>query len=174
MSGLPLGLWEIVYVMVLGSLLGVGGGNGFIPMIQNHFIATGKLDASLFSWAYALGTLTPGPKVGFVAGVGYYLRGYTGAVVAVVSIVVITAIASGFVSVSMSRLSPIMKRISLPSAFVIGGLIIGTGWGLAAPLHPSLLEGAAMAGVVYLIGWRDFDPVWVVLAALALGVLLSL
>lgn len=171
MTAAPVGLLEVAGLVMLASVLGVGGGNGFIPVIQTHWVATGRLDPSLFAWAIALGQLTPGPKVGFVAGVGYYLRGLPGAAAALVSVVVPTVVASAAVSVGLRRLRPVLERASLPGSFVIAGLLGASAWGMAAPLSPSAIEVGAAGAVAFLIGERDVDPVWAVLGALAVGLL---
>ena len=83
---MKVGLFEVFLVTALSSLFSIGGGNGPAAVIQDRWVGTGALDPGLFAWALALGYLSPGPKAGFLAGVGYYVHGVTGAVAAIVGI----------------------------------------------------------------------------------------
>lgn len=164
-------LLEILGLFMLASLLGIGGGNGFIPIIQSRWVSAGYLDPGLFAWVIALGHLTPGPKVGFVAGVGYYLRGAAGAATAVISTVIPTVVTCAALSMGMERFRPAIRRIGTPGSFVVAGMIAATGWGMVVPIGPGPLEVAVIAVITYLTGWRDLDPVWVVVGAVGVGLL---
>lgn len=165
---------EMLGWLMLASLMGIGGGNGFIPAIQSQWVSAGYLDPAFFAWTIALGQLTPGPKVGFVAGVGYVLRGLPGAAVAVIATVIPTAVSCTALSLGMNRFRPLIRRIGVPGAFVVAGMIAATGWRMAAPTAPGLPEVAAITAVTYLIGWRDLDPVWVAGGSVATGLVWAL
>jgi chromate transporter len=171
MMGASVGIFEIVGVILLSSLFSLGGGNGPIAVIQDRWVAQGVLDPSLFAWAIALSYLTPGPKAGFLSGIGYYLYGLPGALAAVVGIVIPTCIGSGAVSYGFAKLQPIIKRISLPAGFVIAGMIAAAAWNMVTPMKLSGYELAAAALVAVLVGWRNLEPVVVVLGAATAGLL---
>jgi chromate transporter len=168
------GVVEIFLLMLLSSLLSFGGGNGQIPLIQGRWVETGKLPAELFAFSLALTYLAPGPRAGFLAGVGYYLAGLPGAAAAIVGIVVPTCLGAGAVSAALGRMQLILRRLKPSSGFVIAGLIGAAAWGTARPLHPGPLEVLAMASVAVVVAWRDVEPLKVVLVALAVGLSWSL
>jgi chromate transporter len=165
------GIFEILVVILLSSLFSIGGGNGPIAVIQNQWVTPGILDPGLFAWAFALSSLTPGPRVGFISGIGYYLYGFPGALAAVIGIVVPTCIATSFVSYGYSRLQPIIKRISLPAGFIIAGMIAAAAWGMLTPMNLGIWEILGVAGVAVLVGWKNVEPLIVVLGSAGVGLL---
>ena len=170
MSG-SVSLAQIVVVVVLGSLLSLGGGNGSLAVIQSQWVETGMLDPTLFAWTIALGHLTPGPKVGYLSGVGYYLQGLPGVVAALVGIIIPTCLGAAGATSLLDRLRPLINRISLPAGFVVAGMIAAAAWGTAAPMHLSIGELLAVVAVAALVGWRNVEPVALILGAAALGLL---
>lgn len=165
----PGGLLDVFVVILLTSLLSFGGGNGYIPVIQARWIETGLLDPALFSFVLGLSYLTPGPKSGFIAGVGYYLAGIPGAFVAALAVVIPTCLGAAGVSYAAKSMEKIVSLVSPSSGFILAGLIAAAAWGTAAPmgLGPPHLAGIAIVAV--LVIWREIDPVWVVLTAVAVG-----
>lgn len=163
-------LLQIMGWLMLASLLGIGGGNGFIPVVQSQWVSTGHLDPAFFAWAIALGQLTPGPKVGFIAGVGYALRGWPGAVAAVLATVVPTTVSCTLLSVGMERFRPLIRQVAVPGAFVIAGMIAATGWRMTLPMASGLPAVAAVAAIAYATGWRDLDPIWVAGGSVVAGI----
>ena len=168
------GVLEIFLLMVFSALFSFGGGNGTIPLIQGRWVEPGHLAPELFSFSLAITYLAPGPRAGFLAGVGYYLAGLPGAAAAMVGVIVPTVVGAGAVSLALGRMQRILRRIKPSSGFVIAGLIAAAAWGIAAPLHLLPAEMLAVAAVAVVIAWRDVEPLKVVLAALALGLLWSL
>jgi chromate transporter len=164
-------LFEITVVILFSSLFSLGGGNGPIAVIQSQWVEVGILDPALFAWVLALSYLTPGPKAGFLSGVGYYLHGLTGALAAVVGIVIPTCIGATGVSYGLKRLRPIITRITLPAGFVISGMIAAAAWGMAAPMNVNLVEILVIIFVAVLVGKRKAQPVQVVLGAATIGLL---
>jgi len=119
----------------------------------------------------ALGYLSPGPKAGFIAGVGYYMYGLSGAAAAVIGIVIASWIGAAGVAYSYEKLAPVIKLITLPAGFVIAGMIFVSAWNLTGPMDLTAVEYAAVALVAVLVRWRNLDSVVVVLGSAALGVL---
>lgn len=162
-------LAEIVGVVALSGLAAFGGGNGLVAVIQNHWVSTGELDAGLFAWIFAVSHLFPGPRAGFAAGVGYYLRGIPGAVAAAIGAMIPACVSSALLSYGMGRVQPVIRGIALPASFVIAGLIAAAAWNLAIPLHLGPAELAAALAVAWLAGPRDVEPLWLILGALGTG-----
>lgn len=168
------GLLEIFGVLLFSAVFSFGGGSGAIPLIQGRWVETGQLAPELFSFSLAITYLAPGPRAGFVAGVGYYLAGLPGAAAAMLGVIVPTVLGAAGVHAGLSRMQRLLRRLSPSSGFVIGGLIASAAWGTVRPLDLLPVELVAVAAVAILVAWREVEPLKVVLAALLAGLLWSL
>lgn len=166
--------WEVFILFVTSSFFSIGGGNGPLVIIQNHWVSMGRLDPAMVAWALAVSYLTPGPKVGFVAGIGYYLTGLWGALAAFLGMSLPTLVGTAGVSYGLNKIKPFIQRITPPAGFVVAGLIAAAGWNMAAPLQLNGFEIAAAAIVTYLVGWKEIEPLWIVLSALGIGAVWSI
>lgn len=169
MTADTVGVVEIMTVVLVSCLFSLGGGNGPLAVIQDRWVSKGLLDPGLFAWAIALGYLSPGPKAGFLSGVGYYMYGLPGAAAAIAGIVIPTWIGSAGVSYGYDRLAPVIKAISLPAGFVIAGMITAAAWDMARPMALGGLEIAAVGMVAVAVAWRNLEPAFVVLGAAFAG-----
>ena len=167
-------LLEIIAVVAFGGLAAFGGGNGLVAVVQNHWVNTGQLDPTLFAWVFAVSYLFPGPRAGFVAGVGYFLRGIPGAVAAVVGTLIPPCVSSAALHYGMKQVESLIRSIAMPAGFIIAGIIAAAAWNLAVPLHLGWPELAAAGLVAWLAGPRQVEPVWLILGALALGLVWAL
>jgi chromate transporter len=165
----PVGLLEILLLMLFSAVFSFGGGSGQIPLIQGRWVESGQLAPELFSFSLAVTYLAPGPRAGFVAGVGYYLAGLPGAGAAMLGIVLPTVLGAAAVSAALGRMQQVLRRLKPSSGFVIAGLIASAAWGTARPLDLLPTEVLAVGAVAVLVAWRDVEPLRVVLAALAVG-----
>jgi chromate transporter len=163
-------LTQIFVVVFLSSLFAVGGGNGSAAVIQDRWVGHGLLDSGLFAWSIALSYLSPGPKCGFLAAVGYYMYGVPGACAAMLGIVLPTCIGAAAVSYAFRKIEPVIKFISIPACFVVAGMLAFTAWDMAAPMHFNAIEIAGIVVVAVLIGWRNMDPMIVILGSAGIGV----
>lgn len=167
-------LFEVFAVMLISTLFSIGGGSGQIAVIQGRWVEPGVLAPELFSFALAMTYIGPGPRTGFVAGVGYYLAGFPGAVVAVLGTLLPTVLGAGGVNRHLHRMERLIAVITPCAPFVIAALIAAAGWDIATTLHLRPLEVAASAAVALLIAWRNLDPLWFVVLAISAGLVLSL
>ena len=167
------GVLEILLLMLFSALFSFGGGNGQIPLIQGRWVETGQLAPELFSFSLAITYLAPGPRSGFVAGVGYYLAGLPGAAAAMLGVLVPTVLGAAEVSAALGRMQRILRRLKPSSGFVIAGLIASAAWGIARPLDLLAVEVLAVALVAAVVAARDVEPLKVVLAAVVAGLLWS-
>lgn len=170
MSG-SVSLFQVFVVILISSVFSLGGGNGTTAVIQSQWVKPGHLDPALFAWAIALSHLTPGPKAGFLSGVGYYLHGLPGAVAAMLGIIIPTCISAAGTTYLLGRLQPIVNRIRLAAGFIIAGMIAAAAWGTAAPMDLNGFELLAVAVVAILVGWRNVEPVVVILGGAVVGLL---
>lgn len=164
------GFVEIVVVILLSSLFSFGGGNGPVAVIQDRWVGHGLLDPALFAWALALGYLSPGPKAGFLSGIGYYMYGLPGAIAAIVGIAIPTCIGAGAVSYGYRKLERVIKRASLPAAYVVAGMIAAAAWHMVIPMQLNSIEVAGAAGLAVLVAWRNPEPAFVVLGGAVIGI----
>jgi chromate transporter len=167
--GKSISLLDITGVILLSSLFSFGGGNGPLAVMQGKWVEPGFLDPALFAWVIAISYLTPGPKAGFLSGIGYYMGGIWGAFAAIIGIIIPTCLGAAAVGFGMNRIKPIIKMISLPAGFVISGMIVAAAWSMAGPMNLNLIEVGALIFVIYLVGWKDVDAVWLILGALGIG-----
>lgn len=169
MSSSPVDLLTILLVMLVGGLASFGGGMGPVAVIQGTWVTGGQLDAALFAWVLALSHLTPGPRAGFIAGIGYYLHGVTGAVVAMGGVLIPAWIAAAGAVTGLERMRKVIDRLSRSGLYVVTGLMVAAAIGTALPLGLSRWEITAAIIAAWLVGWRGIDPVWIVCAALVIG-----
>lgn len=162
-------LATIFLVMLVGGVASFGGGMGPVAVIQGTWVTGGQLDPALFAWVLALSHLTPGPRAAFIAGVGYYLHGLVGSVVAMGGVLMPAWIAAAAVVTGLERIRKIIDRLSRSGLYVVAGLMVAAAIGTALPLGLSRIEIAGAAVAAGLVGWRGVDPVWVVCAALLIG-----
>lgn len=167
----PVGIFDIFAVVFLSSLFSLGGGNGPVAVMQDRWVSKGLLDPALFAWALALGYLSPGPKAGFICGIGYFMYGLPGALAAIVGILIPTWLGSAGVVYGYKKLEPIIAAITLPASFVIAGMITAAAWNTLTPMKLAPIEIAAAVLVAVLVGWRNVEPVIVVLGSAAVGVI---
>lgn len=168
------GLAEIVVVVALGGLAAFGGANGLVAVIQHQWVRTGVLDPQAFAWVFAVSYLFPGPRAGFVAGVGYLLRGLPGAAAALLGVALPACLTSAAVHVGLRRVERTVRSVAVPAAFVVAGLIAAAAWDLADSLRPRWEELVVLAAVALLAGPRDVEPLWLVLGTAALGLVAAL
>ena len=167
------GLLEIFFFVMLSCLLSFGGGNGQIPVIQAQWVEPGVLAPGLFSFALAISYLTPGPKAGFIAGIGYYLAGVPGAIAAVLGLAIPTCLGSGGVSYALDKMKKIVELFKPSAGFVIAALIAAAAWGTASPMQLGSVEILVVAAVAFLVAWRNIDPVLIVLSGAVIGLVWS-
>jgi len=60
--------------------------------------------------------------------------------------------------------------LSRSGLYIVAGLMIAAAIGTALPLGLNRIELAAVCVTAWLVGWRAIDPVWIVCAALVIGV----
>jgi|SRR5680860_23224 len=165
---------EVFLIIAMSSLFSFGGGSGQVPVIQGRWVEPGLLAPELFSFALALTYLTPGPKAGFIAAIGYYLAGLPGVVAGMLGLVLPTVIGAAGVSYALKRMERIVEFIQPSAGFVIAALIAAAAWGTAVPLQFQPGEIAAVAAVTVTIVAFDLDPVWLILGAIAVGLAWSI
>ncbi len=166
-------VFEIFFFVMLSCLFSFGGGNGQIPVIQGQWVEPGILSPGLFSFALAISYLTPGPKSGFIAGIGYYLAGFPGAIAAVLGLAIPTCIGASGVSYALNKMKKIVDLVKPSAGYIIAALIAAAAWGTAVPLNFGIPETIGVLFIAFFVAWKNIDPVWIVLGAVSVGLIAS-
>jgi len=150
-----------------------GGGYAMIPLIRREVIDDRKWIAEHeFLDLLTLAQSAPGPiSLNTSVFVGYSVRGYAGAVAAILGIVVpsFTIILIVALCFSDVRDNPVVNAAFKGMRPAVVALIVGPVLSLARGMHRALyLVIAATALAVWGLGW---SPVWLLLAAAAAGIL---
>lgn len=137
------------------SLLTNGNAMLAVPEMRRMMVRDmGLLSNGQFDASIALGYSAPGPNVLFVAAIGYYAAGLTGALV-VLAATLLPATLMAYAAThwgqrrTESRFSLALKAASAP---VVIGLTFAAGWLLAAR-HASWVS-AGVAAAAALLMWR--------------------
>ncbi len=162
---------EVAGVVMLSTLFSIGGGNGQVAVMQDVWVSTGLLAPALFAWAYALGNFSPGPKVSFIAAVGFYMAGLPGAIAAVIAIVIPTSIGASIASHWYLKFKSVVNHITLSATFVIAGMMTTAAISLGMPMSINIWGYVLIAVVAILFVWKGLDAVFIVLGTAAIGAL---
>lgn len=143
------------------SLLAVGGGNATLPAIQQHSVDAGWVSKEQFLHVYALGQVAPGPSTMYVAGIGFTVAGWAGAIATGLAFVVPSSIVVVLAGSAWSRWhdAPLKAAVRTGLAPVTVALITVGAINLVRALH-KLAEGTA----------RDESEAFAVVIGLAVAV----
>lgn len=156
------------------SLLAIGGAIATVPDLQRVVVVEhGWLDGAEFAGSVALAQAAPGPNLLFVAVVGYNALGLAGAAAAMLGIL----LPSTTLTLLITRWGARHRQDRGVRAFVAGmapvtlGLLLSTGWLLAAPTAHRPVALSLVAATV-LVAWRTkLSPLWMLAGGAAAGAL---
>ena len=176
--------WQIFWLFARVALFSWGGGPASLALMQRETTAVGWVTPADFADAVALGNALPGPIAPQVSAfVGYKLAGVSGAVAAAAGTVLPTtilmlAMVVLFFSVRNTKAVQSMLTAVRP---VVVGLLIWTAYDMAATVFGVKNVGWA-AGLIGswdkvlialtafgLLTFTSINPVWIILAAAVLG-----
>lgn len=160
---------------LLWSLLSVGGAIGLLPdmhrylVVQQHWITDAQ-----FTSALALGQASPGPNmILFAALLGWQILGLPGALLAATGLI----LPSSLITVAYFRYSRIHRERHWVRAMHDGmapitvGLLLSSGWLLARQEATNWQRVALILLSVVLVVRTRLNPLWILLAGAALGML---
>lgn len=116
-----------VYNLIAGAL-SFGGSYAMITILQHQYVTSlGLLTNSEFLDALAVGQISPGPLMIFVAFIGYRLAGVPGALVSVVGLFLPSFLAALLLSIVFKRYqeSAWSKNIATYVGYAAIGLLVG-------------------------------------------------
>jgi chromate transporter len=175
--GSPLGAAELLGLMghfLVLSLLSVGGAIATAPDMhryvvdQHHWITNDQFNASI-----AIAQAAPGPNVLFVAAIGWNVAGPLGALVTMLGIL----LPSTLLSLGATRWGAARRESRAVRVFVAGmapltiGLLLATGWLLAAPARGHAVDALLLGFTVLMMLRTRVSPIWLVAVGGAVGAL---
>jgi chromate transporter len=164
---------EIAVRFTALSLVAIGGINAILPEVHRVVVDVEHwMTSAEFVELFALAQLAPGPNAMIVALVGWKVAGLIGALVATLAVCGPSSVAC-YVTwqwvdrLRESKLRAVIQRALAPLAI---GLIMASGYTLAlgADRSPGALALTMLAAAA--LAFTRFNPVWILLAAAAVGV----
>jgi len=156
------------------SLLAVSGVVTTAPDMQRYLVGQqGWISADQFTASVAIAQAAPGPNILFVALVGWSVAGPAGLLVTMGGMM----LPSSALALAVGRYGR-RRADALPMrAFTAGmvpltlGLLLSTGWVLAAPIRDRWLGVALVLGTAALMVRKRVSPLWPIAAGAAVGLL---
>ncbi|QJC53426.1 chromate transporter [Paenibacillus albicereus] len=172
-------LWNLFYSFGVATLLGYGGGPSIIPIYQDQVVGRyGWMTTDEFGKALAFGNALPGPiATKLAAYIGYKVAGVAGSAVALVAVVLPTALVMVALSGIMMKLSgnPVIKGMIKgiqPVIFVMMAMLAYDFSKFAFKESSGLLHFMPFliaAAFFILVQYLKLNAVWGILGALAIG-----
>jgi chromate transporter len=174
MSGTAHVLGEIAVRFAALSLVAIGGINAILPEIHRVVVdVEAWMTSAEFADLFALAQLAPGPNAMVVALVGWKVAGLAGALVATVAACGPSSVACYFAwhwadRLRESKLRAVVQRALAPLAI---GLILASGYTLAQGADRSPGAFALTTVAAATLAFTRINPVWILVAAAAAGVI---
>ncbi|MCX6067488.1 MAG: chromate transporter [Chloroflexi bacterium] len=179
-------IWDLFIVFSRVALFSWGGGPASMGLMQREVVSAGWVTPDEFADALAVGNALPGPIAPQVSAyIGYKLVGLPGAVSAVTGTVLPTTLLmllmiifffgikdSPTVAAMLTAVRPVIIGLLIWTAYNMSYSVLGAkklGWGQALSQH---WDGVLIAGVSFgILTFTDINPVFLVIAAAVLGLL---
>jgi chromate transporter len=164
---------EIAVRFTALSLVAIGGINAILPEIHRVVVdVEGWMTGAQFVELFALSQLAPGPNAMIVALVGWKVAGVVGALVATAAVCGPSSVACYIAWQWADRLreAPLRGVIQRALAPIAIGLIMASGYTLARGADRSLGALALTLLATAALAFTRINPVWVLLAAAAVGI----
>lgn len=164
----------LIYLRI--GLIFVGGGYVLIPLLNHIMVEQYRwLTLQQFLDGLALSQLTPGPLAMLATFTGFRAGGFPGAFVATVCIFLPCVVLMLIVGRNYDRL----KKIDIIGDTLAGllpavvGLVAAAAWNLGASSLSGLKEFAILAAGFAIFKWTKITPMFVIIAAGLVGLLLN-
>ena len=159
------------------GLFTFGGGYAMLPMLQREVVDHhGWVTEEEVLDYYAIGQCTPGViAVNTATFVGTKMKGALGGAVATVAVVFPSLIIITLISTVLKNFSEyeVVQHAFAGIRVAVGVLIVGSVWKLYKKGVRGALSNGIFAASLLLIALLDLSPVWIVLASLLLGFILT-
>ncbi|HEV8616193.1 MAG TPA: chromate transporter [Methylomirabilota bacterium] len=154
------------------SLLAVGGVTAVLPEVHRVVVDVHHwMTDAQFTDLFAISQASPGPNMLIVALIGWHVAGLPGALTATAAMCVPSCTLSYFVARVWDRFRGTAWRRAVEAGLapITIGLILATGWLLARGAQTGWLTWAITVSTAALVVFTRVNPLWLFVAAGALG-----
>lgn len=169
-------LLTLTLLIFLFNLLTFGNGPGMIPLLQDELVdKAGVLSIDQLLYAFAIARITPGQANVYVASIGYFLFGITGAVLTTLAIQL-----PGYMMLPFMKFYERARSMAWVGGFTRGLTVASVGLIFAATLSIGFrtLSGPitwiVFAATLIMMALLKWNQMLSLLAASVLGILLKL
>lgn len=167
-------LWEMALHYMLLAAIAVGGLGSVIPEIQRYVVEqNGWFTARQFGEIYALSQVIPGPNVMIVTMMGWLVSSWQGAIVFTIALFTPGSIIASLViragaSDPDSRGAQSVRKGLAP---MVIGLSLSTAWIMFSTIAMDWHAVAVTAATVLCVLRSKLNPLWLIGAGAALGMM---
>ena len=169
-------LFTIAWIYFRIGLIFVGGGYVLIPLLNHIMVEQYRwLTLRQFLDGLALSQLTPGPLAMLATFTGFRAGGFPGALIATICIFIPCVVLMLVVGRNYDRL----KKIDIIGSTLDGllpavvGLVAAAAWNLGVESLSGPKEFAILATGFVIFKWTKTSPMFVILGAAAVGLLIN-
>lgn len=169
-------IWRLLLYNLKAGALSFGGGIAMIPLLQHDIVMRwGVITEAEFLDAIAVGQLTPGPLMIFVAFMGYRLAGFAGSLVSLVALFAPTLIMGLLIGrfFQLFKGNIWMDSVTEFIGYAATGLLAAFLLGLAIQNSGSFPLVWIAVSSFFLIHFTRLEPFPVIALAALLGLLLK-
>ena len=173
--GSPLGAGQLLTLFahfLSLSLLSVGGAIATAPDMHRYVVAEEHwISSEQFAASIAIAQAAPGPNVLFVAAIGWNVAGILGVLATMVGIL----LPSTLLTLGATRWGEARRDSLAVRSFTTGmapltlGLLLATGWLLAAPATQRWQDLALVGFTIVMLMTTRVSPIWLVAFGGAVG-----
>lgn len=156
----------------LMSLFAIGGANSAVPEIHRYAVDVQHwLTDRQFADTFALAQLTPGPNVIIVTLIGYHVAGVVGGLVTTLAMCGPTCLFAFFVGRTFDRFRGAPWHAALARGLipVTLGLTAASATVVATTADYNWIAAAISLATAVITFWLRINPLWMFVAAAALG-----
>jgi chromate transporter len=156
------------------SLVAVGGVQSILPEVHRVAVEVhGWVTDVEFTQMFVIARAAPGPNMLLVTLIGWHVAGLAGAVVATAAVCAPSCVLTYFVARVWQRFrgAPWRQAVEAGLAPITVGLVLATGWLVARGAPGGGLAYTITAVTAVLVLFTRINPVWLFVAAGALGLL---
>lgn len=170
-------LAELVKVFFHIGLFSIGGGYVMLPLMERELVQVRRwLTAREMANYYAIGQATPGViAINTATFVGYRQAGVVGGIFATLGMVLPSLLCILAIAGLFQRLEhlPWVQQAFRGIRVAVAVLLVVTLWRMIRALRPTVGRMLLVALSFVAIAFLHWSPIWIVLAALLLGLLLA-
>ena len=167
-------VWKLFMAFMTTALFAIGGASSLIPEFHRQIVDVYHLmNDAQFASSVALAQLAPGPNMLMVSFIGWQVAGLPGLLVSTFAIVGPPSVLAFAVGRGMERVreAPWLKAVKASLAPITVGLMVASGLVTARAAGHDVVSVLLTAGSAVFMLLVKRNPLWVICAGAALGVL---